>query len=92
MKLLLRLAFLGLLCFHAYSWVLKRDNHSEPLKQLAQLKNRELFLSALQSYMSSKGIQVNKTAPAFVLNSIDHNKGTHGTQEEQEVLDSKLHD
>lgn len=48
------------------------------------------FLSALHEYLSAKGIQVNKTAPAFLLNDRDSDTRTHGMQEEQEVLDSKV--
>uniref|UniRef100_A0ACB8EVH0 Uncharacterized protein n=1 Tax=Sphaerodactylus townsendi TaxID=933632 RepID=A0ACB8EVH0_9SAUR len=83
MYLLLRLTILGILCLHAHGWVLKSSSQNKPWKALDQLQNRELFLSALQSYFNGKGIHVDRTAPDFALAVIEQDVEFHGVQEGQ---------
>ncbi|KAL8176032.1 UNVERIFIED_CONTAM: hypothetical protein K2H54_018731 [Gekko kuhli] len=80
---LLQLTVLSLLCLHTPGWVIKRSTQNKPWKALDQLQNRELFLTALQSYFSNKGIHVDRTAPAFILPLSEHDTRVRGTQEEQ---------
>ncbi|CAI5790218.1 Hypothetical predicted protein [Podarcis lilfordi] len=86
MHLLLLFTFLSLLCLPVQGWVLKKPTQNEQWKTLDRLQNRELFLSALQSYLSTKGIQVERTAPPFVLLLKGHNARTHGELEGQELV------
>ncbi|TFK10757.1 EF-hand calcium-binding domain-containing protein 7 [Platysternon megacephalum] len=86
MNLMLQVTFLGLLSLLVQGWVQNRSLQSERWSELDLLQNRELFLSALQSYFSSRGIHIEKAAPAFVLSTRNRNQGD---QEERELVAPK---
>ncbi|CAM5129126.1 unnamed protein product [Natator depressus] len=81
MNLMLQVTFLGLLSLLVQGWVQNRSLQSERWSMLDLPQNRELFLSALQSYFSSRGIHTEKTGPAFVLSTRNRNLGDQGERE-----------